>query len=367
MTSGDAWSPGTEAPLLSPPVSSLASPEIRPGRSQRSQRAKLNAVDARANLALKWLAFAGGALVLITMFAIAYQVIEGATMAFDKYGAGFLVHKDWSPSLGHFDGGFVFIYGTVVTSLVSVIIAAILGVAIGLFLALMAPRRVAVIVGPLVEMLAAVPSVVLGLIGIYLICPFIASTIEPAVHTVLGFLPIFRAPQTVGNSLFAASLVLVIMVVPIIAALTRDLFLTVPSELRDGAEALGSTRWEVIRGVVLPTTSSGVIAACVLGFGRAVGEAIAVSQVIGGEPVVHGNLFLGGNTLASVIALELPSPVSNLHISALFYCAAILFVFGLITNLMAQWISHRFNRGGSSRSRPPRTAVTTPIVTAPGN
>ncbi|MDE3132607.1 MAG: phosphate ABC transporter permease subunit PstC [Acidobacteriota bacterium] len=349
-------------------MSSLASPEISPARpTRRASTTKLNRLDRRANSALKWLAFAGGAVVFITMFAIAYQVIEGATMAFNKYGAGFLVHKDWIQSLGHFDGGLVFIYGTLVTSLLSVIIAAILGIAIGLFLALMAPRRVAATIGPLVEMLAAVPSVVLGLIGVFLICPFIASTIEPPVHTVLGFLPIFGAPQAVGNSLFAASLVLVIMVVPIIAALTRDLFMTVPQELRDGAEALGCTRWEVIRGVVLPTTSSGVIAACVLGLGRAVGEAIAVSQVIGGQPVVHGNLFLGGNTLASVIALELPSPVSNLHISALFYCAAILFIFGLITNLMAQWISHRFNRGRSSRSRPPRTAVTTPIVTAPGN
>lgn len=302
------------------------------------------------------------------MFAIGYQVIEGAASAFNRYGVGFLVHKDWSPSLGHFDGGLVFIYGTLVTSLVSVIIATILGIAIGLFLALMAPRRVAAIIGPLVEMLAAVPSVVLGLIGVFLICPFIATTIEPAVHTVLGFLPIFGAPQPVGNSLFAASLVLVIMVVPIIAALTRDLFLTVPRELTDGAEALGSTRWEVIRGVVLPTTSTGVVAACVLGFGRAVGEAIAVSLVIGGQPVVHLNTFLGGNTLASAVALELPNPVSNLHTSALFYCAAILFIFGLITNLVAQWISLRFSRGQRrQRSRPPRTAVTTPITIAPNN
>jgi phosphate transport system permease protein len=357
-------SPRTQAPLRSPPVSSLASPEISPARPARRSHTKLDTLDARANGALKWLAFAGGALVFITMFAIAYQVIESAVSAFNAYGVGFLVHKDWRISLGRFDGGFVFIYGSLVTSLVSLFIATILGVAIGLFLALMAPRRVSAIIGPLVEMLAAVPSVVLGLIGIYLICPFIASTIEPAVHTVLGFLPIFGAPQAVGNSLFAASLVLVIMVVPIIAALTRDLFLTVPRELTDGAEALGSTRWEVIRGVVLPTTSTGVVAACVLGFGRAIGEAIAVSLVVGGEPVAHINTFLGGNTLASVLALELPSPVSNLHTSALFYCAAILFIFGLITNLIAQWISHRFSRSQITRSRPPRTAVTTTVAAA---
>ena len=126
---------------------------------------------------------------------------------------------------------------------------------------------------------------ILGLLGIYLIAPFVAEHVEPWLHSALGFIPVFGEPQPVGNSLFTASLVLTIMVVPIIAALTRDLFMTVPGELRDGAEALGATRWEMIRGVVLPSTSSGVIAACVLGFGRAIGEAIAVSQVVGDQPL----------------------------------------------------------------------------------
>lgn len=339
------------------------SPEISPVRSRNTPRAKLNLLDARANRALKWLAFAGGALVFVTMFVIAYQVIEGAASAFNRYGFGFMVHSTWIASAGKFYAS-TYIYGTVVTSVVSVFISAILGIAIGLFLALMAPRQVAAIIGPLVEMLAAVPSVVLGLIGIYLICPFIASTIEPALHSVLGFLPIFGAPQSIGNSIFAASLVLVIMVVPIIAALTRDVFLTVPRELRDGAEALGSTRWEVIRGVVLPTTSSGVVAACVLGFGRAIGEAIAVSQVIGGQPLAHLNLFGLGNTLASVLALQLQNPVSHLESSALFYCAAILFAFGLITNLIAQWISRSFNRSHVPRSGSTRGAVSTTVAAA---
>lgn len=355
-------SSGTKAPLRSPPVSSLASSEFSPAQAARSaSRTRLNTLDARANRALKWLAFGGGALIFITMFAIAYQVIDGAATAFNKYGFGFLVHKAWIPALGHF-GAFTYIYGSLVTSVLSVIISAILGISIGLFLALMAPRRVAAIIGPLVEMLAAVPSVVLGLIGIALICPFIAGTIEPALHSTLGFLPIFGAPAGVGNSLFAASLVLVIMVVPIIAALSRDLFMTVPRELRDGAEALGATRWEVIRGVVLPTTSSGVVAACVLGFGRAIGEAIAVSEVVGNVPLDPLNLFKQGNTMASVVAVQLQDPVSALHTSALFYLAAILFAFGLITNLIAQRVSRSFNRRHAGHAR--RTRATTTIVTA---
>jgi len=298
----------------------------------------LNTVDARASRVLKWLAMIGGSLVFVAMLLIAYQVIDGATTAFNKFGFAFLGHTTWIPATGQFGAG-AYIYGTLISSVFAIILATILGVAIGLFLGLMAPRRVAAIVGPLVEMLAAIPSVVLGLIGIFLICPFIKNDIEPPLHDVLGFLPFFGAPQPIGNSMFAASLVLTIMVLPIIAALTRDLFMTVPSELRDGAEALGATRWEMIRGVVLPTTSSGVIAACVLGFGRAIGEAIAVSQVIGDQPLIHPNLFLPGNSIASVIALQYPSAVSKLHTSSLFYLATILFVFSLLTNLAARQIA----------------------------
>ena len=311
---------------------------VDPARAASARRARLNVFDRRANRALRWLTLIAGLLVFMTMFVIGYQVIDGATLAYDTFGLSFLKHREWIPAQGQF-AAFPYIYGTLVTGITSIILSTILGVAIGLFLSLMAPRGVSAVIGPLVEMLAAIPSVVLGLIGIYLIAPFVASDIEPLLHDVLGFLPFFGEPQPVGNSLFTASLVLTIMVVPIIAALTRDLFLTVPMELRDGAEALGATRWEMIRGVVLPTTSSGVIAACVLGFGRAIGEAIAVSLVIGNEPLAPLNLFLPGNSIASVIATEFGSPVSDLHTSSLFYLATILFVLELIVNLTARQIA----------------------------
>jgi phosphate transport system permease protein len=295
----------------------------------------------RANRALKWLALGGGLLVFITLIAVAYEIISGASTAFDKFGFGFLGHTTWIPSEDKF-GGWTFIYGTLVTGLSSVVLSTVLGVSIGLFLALMAPRRVAMVIGPLVEMLAAIPSIVIGLIGIVLICPFIASDIEPWVHSVFGWIPIFGATQTAGNSIFAAILVLTIMVVPIIAALTRDLFLTVPQDLRDGAEALGSTRWEMIRGVVLPTTRTGITAACMLGFGRAIGEAIAVSQVIGGIPAWPLNFFSGGYTAGGVIANEYPSALTVLEKSSLFYLAAVLLALGIAVNLFAQWISGGF-------------------------
>ena len=287
---------------------------------------------------LKWLALAGGLIVFLALIAVVYQILSGAATAFDKFGIGFIGHRPWIVAEDQY-GGFTLIYGTLVTGFGSVILATFLGVSIGLLLSLMAPRRVAAVVGPLIEMLAAIPSVVIGLIGIYLICPFVESDIEPWAHSAFGWIPIFGVPGTVGNSLFTAILVLTIMVVPIIAALTRDLFLTVPQELRDGAEALGATRFEMIRGVVLPTTRSGITAACVLGFGRAIGEAIAVSQVVGGIEQAPLNLFSGGNTIGSLMASELPGATTTLNKSALFFLAAILLVLGIGTNLLAQRIS----------------------------
>lgn len=324
-------------------MSTLAPPQPSPAQNKRAVLTRLNNTDRRANRALKLLALAGGALVFLVLIAVVYQVISGASLAFDKYGFGFIVHKTWIAPANEY-GGLTFIYGTLVTGVGSLILSTILGVSIGLFLSLMAPRRVAIVIGPLVEMLAAIPSVVLGLIGIYLLLPFIHSDIEPALHSVLGFTQIFGPAQGAGNSPFAAILVLTIMVVPIIAALTRDLFLTVPRELRDGAEALGCTRWEMIRGVVIPTTQSGITAACVLGFGRAIGEAIAVALVIGGVPAMHLSVFMSSYTIGSVMANVAPSAISSLETSSLFYLGAILLVMGITTNLAAQRISSRAGR-----------------------
>src|SRR5436190_599606 len=139
----------------------------------------------------------------------------------------------------------------------------------------------------MVEMLAAIPSVILGLWGIIVLAPAIRD-VEPWLHRTLGFIPIFGPPQTAGASIFTAGLILTIMVIPIVASISRDLFLTVPQELQDGAVALGATQWEVVRGIILPSTASGVVSAALLGLGRALGEAIAVAQVIGGGNLVHG-------------------------------------------------------------------------------
>lgn len=273
---------------------------------------------------------------------VLYQVISGARPAISAFGLGFLVHQHWQPNLGVF-GAAAAIYGTVMSALMALLIAAPLGIAIGLYLSMIAPPGVRTVVGPLVEMLAAIPSVIVGLWGVIVLAPFVAKYLEPLLHNVLGFIPLFGPPQTTGLSIFTAGVGLTVMVLPIIAALSRDLFLTVPQELKDGAAALGATRWEIIRGVVLPTTVSGVAAATVLGLGRALGEAIAVTQMIGDGALIHSSLFLPGNSLASRLVNEFQSPESKLHLPSLYYLALILLVIELGATLLARTIASRYD------------------------
>jgi phosphate transport system permease protein len=282
-------------------------------------------------------------LALVVIIAIAQQVISGASPAISRFGLGFLGHAAWAPNFKIF-GAATLIYGTLVSSLLALLLAAPLAIAIAVYLSTIAPRSVRAIVGPLVEMLAAVPSVIVGFWGILVLSPFVAKHVEPALHNALGFIPLFGPPSTVGSSVFTGGIVLTIMIVPIIASLSRDLFLTVPRELQDGAAALGATRWETIRGVVLPSTAPGVIAAALLGLGRALGEAIAVTQVIGAGNAIHTSMFATGDTLASRIAEQFPAE-NNLQRASLFYLAAILLVIGLVTNLTAQAIARRFDSG----------------------
>jgi phosphate transport system permease protein len=290
---------------------------------------------------LRGLCIGAAVLTIVAIGDIGYQIISGASLSIGKLGPAFLWHPEWNPPFNRF-GAFAMIYGSAVTGFMALALALPIGLAIGLYLALLGPSRVAVFVGPLVEMLAAVPSVILGFWGIIILGPFIQGTVEPFLNGVLGFIPLFGPPATTGLSLFTAGLVLTMMILPIIASLSRDLFRTVPLDLQDGAAALGATRWEVIRGVVLPTTASGIAAAAVLALGRALGEAIAVAQVIGDGNAIHASLFSTGITLSSRIALTFSDAVNKLNTSAFFYLALILLVIGVGTNLTAGWIQRRF-------------------------
>jgi phosphate transport system permease protein len=297
---------------------------------------------SRGDAILRGLCLLAGLVAAFVLVELAYQIINGARPAIDTFGLGFLVHTAWAPNFGRF-GAAVMLYGTAVTSVIAMVIAVPVSVAIALYLSMLGPPAVRAIVGPLVEMLAAIPSVILGFWGLIFLAPWVHLHLEPFLHNLLGFTGIFGSPQTTGLSLFTAGLILTVMVVPIISSLSRDLFLTVPNELREAAEALGATQWEVIRGVVLPSTISGVAAATTLGLGRALGESIAVLSVIGTGAQIHKSLFETGNTLAARIAQDIQYPVSNLQVHAIFYLALILLVFGVLTNLIARAIARRYD------------------------
>jgi phosphate transport system permease protein len=277
------------------------------------------------------------------MVAIAYKIVQGARLSIGHFGLAFLWGTVWDPVKGVFGAG-PLLYGTAISSLIALVIAAPLSIAIGLYLSELAPRGVRGVIGSLVELLAAIPSVVLGLWGILVMGPFVGGHLEPWLHRWLGFLPIFSGDPS-ASGLLTAGLILAIMVVPIVASISRELFLSVPHELEEGALALGATRWEMVRGVVLSSSRPGIAAALILGLGRALGEAIAVTSVIGGAGgalQIHASLFGPSDTLASRIAAQFQGAVSKVQISSLFYLAAMLLVIGLVANLAAQVIVRRF-------------------------
>lgn len=298
--------------------------------------------DRIGDLSLRGVTLAAALAAVVLLGAIVYKVFHLAQPAISHYGLSFLVHRTWDPVKGIF-GALPFIFGTVVSSLIALIIATPLAIAIALYLSELAPRGLRALIGSLVELLAAIPSVVLGLWGILVLGPFLAHHVEPWLHSKLGFIPLFGPPQQTGAGIFTAGLILTIMIVPIIATISRELFLQVPAELEEGALALGTTRWEMIRGVIFPATRSGVAAAIILGLGRALGEAIAVTQVMGGGTKIGWSLFQPGDTLASKIAGNYQGASTFLESASILYLGAILLVIGLITNLLAQLIVRRFD------------------------
>jgi phosphate transport system permease protein len=286
---------------------------------------------------------------VVILVLIVVKLVSGASMAISKFGLAFLWHSTWNPASSagvanaNVFGGGTLIFGTAVTSTIGLLIAGPLGIAIGVYLSLLAPGRAGAVISPLVELLAAIPSVIVGFWGLIFLGPFLKNTIEPALHSVLGFIPLFGPPNATGDGIFTAGVVLALMALPIIAAITRDIFLTVPRELKDGALALGATRWEMIRGVVLDSQRAGIAAATILGLSRALGEAIAVTQTIGSGSLIGNSLFGNGDTLGSRIAEQF-SGSTGPWTSSLFFCAVILLVIEIAVNLAAQWIVRRSAR-----------------------
>jgi phosphate transport system permease protein len=323
-------------------MSTTASPAALDADAAARSRRRRKRADRIGDGALYGVCLLAALLSAGVILLIAYQVVHQASPAISEFGIGFLTSSEWQPNFNVFGAGSL-LFGTAVSSAMALFLGAPIAISIGLYLSLLAPAGVRGVIAPLVELLAAIPSVILGFWGILVLAPFVHEDLEPWLHDTLGFIPLFGPPQTTGASIFTAGLILTIMVIPIIASISRDLFLAVPRDVQDGASALGATRWEVVRGVVLPSTTSGIVAASLLGLGRALGEAIAVTQVIGAGSEIHASLFETGDTLASRIANQFNGAVTELHQPALYYLGVVLLVIGLISNLLAQWIGRRFD------------------------
>jgi phosphate transport system permease protein len=290
--------------------------------------------------AFRQLTFVLAALVALVLFAIFVTLVKGSREAIMDFGLQFLSTSSWDPVNNKY-GAFVAIYGTLVTSLVSLLIAVPLGVGTALFITEdLIPVRLRDIIGLMVELLAAIPSVVLGLWAIFVMEPAIRPLLE-GLHKLLGWFPLFStAPM--GPGMAPAILILVVMVLPIITAIARDALQQVPIELRQGAYGVGTTRWGAIFSVILPAAISSIIGGVMLALGRAMGETMAVTMIIGNSMKLSFSLLAPGNTIASLLANQF-GEADGIQVSALMYAALILMVLTFSVNVLAQWIVRRLS------------------------
>lgn len=299
----------------------------------KNQRSEVRRSDFAFLLFLRSIAI----LIVLVLIALLIYLWNGSLPILKNTGWQFFIGREWDPNSDQF-GALPFIYGTLLTSIVALILSVPIALASALFLTEMSSRRVAKPFGFLIEMLAAIPSVVYGLWGIFILAPFVRDYIQPVLGQSFGFLPFFKGPPF-GIGIFTAGLILSVMILPTITAVCREVFLAIPISLREAVLALGTTRWEMMKTAVLETGFSGILAAVALGFGRAMGETMAVTMLIGNRADITLSLFSPGATMASVIANESPEATSNLHVSSLAAIGLTLFVVSLAVNGVSRLIT----------------------------
>lgn len=288
--------------------------------------------------------------VILTLAGMAVQMTRSSVLSLQRFGFGFVLEQTWDPVHEVF-GALPFVYGTIVSSLIALLIAVPISLGISIFLAEYSPRWLRGPCSLLVELLAAVPSVIYGLWGIFVIIPWMRTTVEPGLARLFDFLPFFQGPHQ-GYGMLTGGIILAIMILPTISSISREVLRVVPNLLREGSLALGATRWESIRMVVLPAAKSGIIGAIILGLGRALGETMAVTMVIGNRPQIAASLFSPSYTMASVIANEYTEATSDLYLSALSEIGLILFIVTVLLNIVARLLVWRVGRtaGGTRRA-----------------
>lgn len=285
--------------------------------------------------------------ILILAFLLFRELFIESGLSRNTFGLGFLTSSTWDPVSEVF-GALPFIFGTLVSSFLALLIAVPFSLGIAIYLSELAPEKLRTPLSFIIELLAAIPSVIIGLWGIFILAPFIRDYLAPPLSTYLGFLPLFQGPMY-GLSMLTGGVILAIMIIPITSSVSREVIMTVPTHQREGALALGATGWETIRIAVLPYSRSGIFGAVILGFGRAIGETMAVTMVIGNSPKISESLFSPSYTMASVIANEFVEATSNLYVSSLIEIGFWLLMISIIINIAARilvWKLLRVEGGG---------------------
>jgi phosphate transport system permease protein len=313
-------------------------------RQTRGFWSRLRTGDEVAHLVT--FAFAAIVLLMTILLAVGLWKTSGPSQA--KFGWKFLVGTNWDPVAGDF-GALPFIYGTILTSVLALVISVPVGVGAAIFLSELAPPKLANACTFLVELLAAVPSVIYGLMAIFTVVPLLRQYGEPFLKRTLGFLPFFQGPM-LGIGFLAAGLVLSIMTVPYIIAISRESLMSVPRDQREAAMALGATRWESTSQVVVPYARLGIFGSVFLGLARALGETMAVTMVIGNDPSIHASLFASGYTIASVLANEFTEATGKLYQSSLVELGLVLFLITIIVNALARLLVLATSRKGTART-----------------
>jgi len=287
--------------------------------------------------------------VLAIVVLIAWQLIAHSDLALKQFGLKFFYSSNWDPVAGDF-GALPFVYGTLVSSILALLIAVPLSVAAAVFITEMSPGWLKTPLSFLMELLAAIPSVIYGLWAIFILAPLLRKFVQPFLGKYFGWTGLFTGPPF-GIGMLAAGIILAIMIVPIISSITREVMTAVPQQQREAVLALGATRWEMIRTGVLRNSRTGIIGGVILGLGRALGETMAVTMVIGNRPEISKSLFAPGYTMASVLANEFSEATDNLYLSAIIEIGLALFIVTLIVNIIAQALVWASTRGMPARAQ----------------
>lgn len=296
--------------------------------------------QAFGDTVFKWLTMLMAMSIFVLIVLIGWELAKGAAPAMRKFGWHFLIDSTWDPVNEEF-GALPFIFGTLVSSAIALIIAVPISIATAVFLTELAPLWIRQPLITIIELLAAVPSVILGLWGIFVMIPFLRDDGFPLIQKWFGFLPLFQGP-IYGVSMLAGGIIIAIMAIPIITSVSREILRSVPGLQREAAYALGATRWEMTRIAVLSYARKGLFGAVILGLGRALGETMAVTMVIGNTPQIKASLFAPGYTIASAIANEFTEATTDMYLSALFELALVLVGVTIVVNIIAQLLLKTF-------------------------